>query len=183
MADIANTRAGGNNNNSTNDPRIIWEDGTWAIIEAGDCWDGLARSKTRDTIGDAHQATWDAGMTTMPGPQSIAAKKLVKVKFQDMLNNPPALPTPGNSLAPRKALPTPSSFQPPPSPAPSSPFSPKPWTGRNVPEFPQHCQFCNGWYYKGLDKTIHQSTENDPVLKGACPATAKQADKKRGIRA
>src|SRR5690242_17601224 len=88
MADIQNLPQNGNKNNSTQDDRVIWEDGTWAIIEAGDCWDGLARSKTRDSLGEAVASkSWDPNQTSMPGPQSVSAKKLVKVKLADLLGN------------------------------------------------------------------------------------------------
>lgn len=162
-------------NNSSGDDRVISEDGKWAIIEAGDCWDGLSRSKTRDNIGDAISAPWDAGMTVMPGPGSVAAKKLVKVKLADLLANP-ANPTP-----PRPAvtgLPSPKDFKKDPV-APQSPFMSKPYTAKNIPEFPHQCRVCGGRFYQGLTKVVHESTEKDPKLQGACPGTATNTEKRR----
>src|SRR3954470_15644595 len=95
MADIANTKSGGNKNNSTEDPRIIWEDGQFAIIEGRDCWDGLERSKTRDNLGDAIRQPI-AG--PMPKPGAGKATDLVKVKLADMLANPVVGQAPGAPL-------------------------------------------------------------------------------------
>lgn len=159
-----------NPNNSTNDDRVIWEDGTWAVIEAGDCWDGLARSKTRDNPGDAIAAPWDPGMTTMPGPQSVAGRKLVKVKLADVLAKPTTTPA-------SAAMPQVKDWSKAPV-APVSPFLPKPWAGRNVPEFPHVCIRCGGRYYWGLNKSIHEATETGP-LQGACPGAPA---KTRGMR-
>ena len=162
MGDPRNLKSNGNQNNSTNDDRVIWEDGQWAIIEAGDCWDGLSRSKTRDSIGDAVAAPWDPGMTTMPGPNSVTAKKLVKVKLAELLAKP--------ATAARGVFPTPASFKdngPVPA-APVSPFLPKPWKGKDIPEYPHVCRVCQGRYYQGLDKVIHEATEHS-ALQGACP--------------
>ncbi len=170
MADPKNLPPG-NPNNSTTDPRVIWEDGTWAIIEAGDCWDGLARSKTRDNPGDAVAATWDPALTVMPGPNSVSGKKLVKVKLTDLLAHPLV-------QAPAGKLPTAKDWSKSPV-APPSPFKPKPWPVKEIPEFPHVCRVCGGRFYQGLSKTIHEATEHSP-LAGACPGPTKA---QKGLRA
>lgn len=171
MADPKNLRQNGNVNNSTGDDRVIWEDGHRAIIEAEDWPFGVPRSKTRDNISDAVSAPIDAGMGQVPiGPQSIRAKKLVAVPLKDLLaapRNSPPVPT-GNV-----ALPNPANWRAPTAPgtpvAPQSPFMNKPWSSKNVPEFPHVCQACGGRFYQGLSKTIHEATEHDPQLRGECP--------------
>lgn len=172
MGNPMNLGSNGNQNNSTPDDRVIWEDGTWAIIECGDAWDGLSRSKTRDNLGDAIQATWDPGMTTMPGANSITAKKMVKVKLADLLANAgKAAPTSLGGVLPKaKAFRTPTPADVP--AAPPSPYLSKPWEGKNVPEFPHVCRACGGRYYQGLSKTVHQDTENT-ALDGKCPGAQK----------
>jgi hypothetical protein len=165
MATPRNLKANGNPNNSTNDERVIWEDGTWAIIEAGDHMAGMGRSKTRDSIGDALSADWDPANTAQPGPSSVQAKKLIKVKLADLLANPVRAKAPG-------VMPKPADF----GVAPPSPFMPKPWAGHPVPEFPHVCVSCGGRYYQGFAKTIHESTEHTD-LRGACPGPAKAVKK------
>lgn len=185
MADPKNLGSNGNMNNSTGDDRVIWEDGKWAIIEAGDAWDGLARSKTRDNLGDAISAGWDPGMTVMPGPQSVRARKLVKVALKDLLAH-----RPGVQGTPAVGMPRPQDYKTPPGTpvAPPSPFMKKPWDpgpmpGMNVPEFPHVCRICGGRFYQGLNNIVHEATEHT-ALRGACPGSQKpdRADMLRRAR-
>lgn len=159
-----------NPNNSTTDPRIIWEDGTWAIIEAKDWPPGIGRSKTRDTVPDAIAATWEAGLGNIAiGPQSIRASKLVKVKLGDFLNVPPPSLSPG----PLGGL-SPKAFQDPATPvAPPSPMMPKPWKGKDIPEYPHVCPNCGGRTVHMPSGHIHEMT--DPKHSrgdGSCPQKA-----------
>ena len=202
MADqkLVGIRHGGSNpNNSTTDPRIIWEDGQWAIIEAADHIDGLPRSQTRASLREAILTnSWDANRTTCPGKQTIAQGALVKVKLADLLTFPiqwppssapqtvptpvtvpggqVTIPMPNVPMAPIKAIPSPKGYIPikaTPNSAPHSPpspFLPKPW-GKDVPEFPEVCLVCGGRIYRGLNKVIHQDTE--AVNGGACPGKTK----------
>ena len=175
---------GANPNNSTDDPRIIWEDGTWAIIEAGDHVDGIARTKTRDTWQDALKSgSYDPALTAKPGAQSIAQGKFVKVKLADLLAHPyvaPGQPAPTPpTLAPVGKIPSAKGFIPikqTPVDAPVAPPSPtiaKPW--KVIPEYPHVCLVCGGRYYRGLDKTIHQETEAKDG--GKCPGAPAKAKK------
>jgi hypothetical protein len=186
MADpklIGQKHGGSNPNNSTADPRIIWEDGTWAIIEAGDHEPGLARSETRDTLAKVIQTnSWDPARVTQPGKASIAQGQLVKVKLAELLatpQRPAAAPTQGQlTLAPVGAIPSPKGFikipaTPDTAPnAPPSPFLPKSWKTRDIPEYPHTCLVCKGRYYQGLDKVIHQETE--ALDGGKCPGPRKK---------
>jgi len=160
MASPKNLKTNGNPNNSTPDERVLWEDGTWAIVEAGDYPVGIGRTRTCDTPGDTLSATWEAGLITAPGAKSIAARKLVKVQLADLLANTPPRKAVAAVAAPRDFI-----------PAPPSPFLPKPW-GRVVPEFPHLCRVCGGRFYQGLMKTVHEATEG---AGGACPGPAKMA--------
>src|SRR6266446_153460 len=146
-----------NPNNSTQDPRVIWEDGLWAIIEAGDSPNGLARSKTRDNLKEVMTANWDPAMTVAPGPASIAAKKLVKVRLVDLLATPQA------KQVNTAAIPTARAFEAQGQIAPPSPFIPKPWKTKDIPAFPHQCRACGGRYYLGLSKSVPEATENGPL--------------------
>lgn len=182
---VGQKHGGSNPNNSTADPRVIWEDGNWAIIEAGDYPPGIGRSKTRDSLADAITAPFDLvnPLTTPPGPKAVLDQKLVKVKLADLLATPvpqglgPAgVPTPIQT-APIGSIPSPRGFIPIKATpnnapvAPPSPFLSKPWSKRDVPEYPHTCRVCGGRYYQGLDKIIHQETEAQDG--GKCPGARK----------
>lgn len=157
-----------NPNNSTGDPTVLWEDGTWAIIEAGDYPPGIGRSKTRDPgdLAGTLGASWEPSLLTPPGPQAVREKKWLKVKLADYLAAPKKAtgispPIPFNINNPR-------AFQDPKTPiAPPSPFLPKPW--KSVPEFPYVCPTCGGRFVQLAISSIHEMTEQDPVLRGRCP--------------
>lgn len=162
MASVKNLPPG-NPNNRTQDPRVVWEDGTIAIIEAGDYPVGIPRSKSRKTLKEAAQQVPDAGLTTAPGAGTIANKDYVTVWLKDLLGTP----VPGTVATPTTTM-TPAAFRG--AATPTKPLPPD-FPGKNVPEYPHTCLVCKGKYYQGWYKTIHESTENGP-LAGACPGPA-----------
>jgi hypothetical protein len=159
--------AGQNPNNSTNDNRVIWEDGNWAVIDINDWPESIGRSKTRDAgdIQGCLGSSWEAGLAGVkPGASSYGQKKWVKVKLAELLNTPPAPKTIPQVVQPRMFKP----LQDPKTPvAPPSPFMPKPY--KTVPDWPFVCQTCGGRFVQLATSSIHELTEFDPMLKGACP--------------
>src|SRR5687768_5505538 len=87
--------------NSTGDSRVIWEDGTVAIIYAKDfpAGTGMGRSPTRKTIPDALNATIDAARQTAAG--AGVANDFVKVYLKELL---------ARGAAPKKPSVSPSGF-------------------------------------------------------------------------
>jgi hypothetical protein len=146
--------------NSTQDPRIVWEDGYVAIIYAKDfpANSGMGRSKTRKDIKDALNAAVDDQLVTPPGANS--AHDFVKVKLADLLARPLQL---NPAMAPQlpKRLPI--------SPREFMPVTPKiaqtgRYKGHIIPDFPHDCQLCGGKYYQGAVEAVH------PTQDGKCPA-------------
>jgi hypothetical protein len=143
--------------NSTGDARIIWEDGHVAIIYAKDfpAGTGMGRSKTRDDVKDAIQATVDDQLQTLPGPGS--ANKFIKVWLKDLLARPVA--TQQAVVRPRLAI----------SPADFKPVTPKiaqsgKFKGQVIPDFPHDCPHCGGKFYQGMFSAVHDTPD------GLCPA-------------
>lgn len=144
--------------NSTGDPRIIWEDGKFAIIHARDfpANTGMGRSTTRKSIQEAIMQQVDPARQTAAGPGSI--NDFVKVLLSDLLARPVGSP---------KALPvSPHQFRggrPPPKQMIASGYGSVP-KGTVIPDahFPHVCGMCGGWYYQG---TGEHSTPD-----GRCPS-------------
>lgn len=158
--------AGANPSNSTSDPRVIWEDGMWAIIEAKDYPPGIGRSKSRDLLGDAIASNWEPALLTPPGAKSIAAKQLVKVKLAEFWATSPT--GQGTPKIIGKGLLNPADFAQP--VAPPSPFLPKPYKGKDIPEYPHKCPGCGGRFYMGATQIVHESTDPRKGLgDGKCP--------------
>lgn len=152
--------------NSTNDPRIIWEDGHIAIIYAKDfpAGTGMGRSKTRDDLKSAINADVDDQLQTAVGPGS--ANKLVKVWLRDMLARPPIT----TQKAVQSRLPiSPDQFRPV-APVIAQGGS---YKGHVIPDFPHDCVRCGGKYYQGMFSSVH------PTPDGECPATKTPTSKKR----
>jgi hypothetical protein len=147
--------------NGTGDPRIIWEDGHVAIIYAKDfpANTGMGRSKTRDDLKDAINATIDDQLVTAPGAGS--AHKFIKVWLKDLLARPlPAGPAP--KVVGRLPI----------DPAQFIPVAPKiaisgRYKGQIIPDFPHDCQACGGKFYQGMISSVH------PTPDGRCPAETK----------
>ena len=146
--------------NSTQDPRIIWEDGHVAIIYGKDfpANSGMGRSKTRKDIKDALNAAVDDQLVTPPGAGS--AHDFVKVKLAELLARPLQL-NPAMAPKPMARLPV--------SPREFVPVTPKiaqsgKYKGKIIPDFPHYCQLCGGAYYQGAVEAVH------PTPDGKCPA-------------
>lgn len=153
--------------NSTNDPRIIWEDGLVAIIYAKDfpAGTGMGRSKTRADLKDAINATIDDQLVTAPGKGSM--HDFVKVWLKDLLARP--LPGPAAPKIQGRLPIDPKQF------IPVAPVIAKSgrYAGQIIPDFPHDCTACGGKYYQGMFSGVHDTPD------GRCPAEAKSAGKKR----
>lgn len=152
--------------NSTNDPRVLWEDGQSAIIFAGDfpANTGMGRSKTRKTLPDAIAAPIDPALVTGAGAGSKG--DLIKVWLAELLQRPvggvqglQAPPVGRLPSSPRNLDPTP------PRIAKSGSYK-----GMVIPDFPHTCTACGGKYYQGMFDAVH------PTPDGKCP---KGGEKKR----
>lgn len=150
--------------NGTGDPRIVWEDGVVAIIQARDfpANTGMGRGPTRKTPVEALQTQIDPTRVTMPG--AGAMNDFVKVVLKDLLARPVGA-APAQAPAPAKGF----GFRPPPKPMVASGYG-SVAKGVVIPDahFPHICGVCGGWYYQG---TGEHSTPD-----GRCPS--KSAKKK-----
>lgn len=153
--------------NSTNDPRVVWEDGVIAIIFAHHfpAGTGMGRGPTRKTVPEAIVTTIDPSRVTMPGAGTM--NDFVKVSLAELLARPM------NAQAP-KTQPAIKGFsgRPPAKPMVASGYGSVP-KGTVIPDghFPHLCGVCGGWYYQG---TGEHSTPD-----GQCPSKAKAAGKSR----
>lgn len=151
--------------NGTNDPRVLWEDGKFAVIHARDfpANTGMGRGATRKTLQEAIMTTVDPSRVTAPGMGSM--NDFCKVVLSDLLARP---------LNGAKPLPiNPSMFRGRPAPRPmvASGYGSVP-KGTVIPDahFPHVCGMCGGWYYQGNGE--------HPTPDGKCPSEAKAKGKK-----
>lgn len=134
--------------------KVYWDDGTWAVIEAGDLpLTGIPRSKTNDTVADAIKSnSWDPALTTLPGPKS--RKHFVKIKITDI---PPGTPiTTANLQAANPAIPV----------RKAMPITPTNYKGKIIPDYPHPCHVCGG-----RQLILFSSTEHEG---GSCPGPQKK---------
>lgn len=141
--------------NSTGDPRVLWEDGKFAVIHARDfpANTGMGRSATRPTMQAAMTAAIDPGRQNAAGPGSM--QDFCKVVLAELLARP---------LTGVKKQTTGFAFKGRPDPKPmiASGYGTAP-KGTVIPDahFPHNCGVCGGWYYMG--------TGEHPTPDGKCP--------------
>jgi len=146
--------------NSTSDSRVLWEDGTFAVIYAKDfpANSGMGRSPTRKDVTAAIKATVDPARTQPPGQGT--AMDFCKVMLQELLARPAGF---------RKPSVSPGMFggRPPAKQMIASGYGSVP-KGTLIPDghFPHICGMCGGWYYQG--------TREHPTPDGRCPTTGKK---------
>lgn len=156
--------------NSTQDSRIVWEDGNVAVIYARDfpAMTGMGRSRTRTQVGAAVAAPIEDALQTPVGAKS--GGEFVKVWLKELLARPP-LPagTAGLPAMPVRLPLDPKDFR---------PVAPQiatggTYKGKVIPDFPHPCVRCGGMMYQGNFSTVH------PTPDGKCPADNVKP-KKRG---
>ncbi len=117
----------------------VSQDGLWGVLEGKDFVEGIGRSRTAKTVGEALKNTWEPNLTTMPGPASLLGR-YVKVRLMDISSHPDYIPYTGLPLSAvnfRRGA-------------------------KAIPDYPQRCLVC------GQDNvviTLFSSTEH----KGECP--------------
>lgn len=146
--------------NTTGDPRVLWEDGKFAIIHARDfpAGTGMGRGPTRKDIQDAINTQVDPARQNAAGAGTI--NDFVKVLLSELL----ARPVGSKTIA---APPPRIGNRPPPKQMIASGYGSVP-KGTVIPDahFPHVCGMCGGWYYQGSGE------HNTPD--GRCPTSVKK---------
>lgn len=146
--------------NSTGDPRVIWEDGKFAVIHARDfpANTGMGRGPTRKDVQDAINTQVDPARQNSPGSGSI--NDFCKVVLAELLARAVTAKAPVSA-------PTRPGSRPPPVPMIASGYGSVP-KGTVIPDahFPHVCGMCGGWYYQGSGE--------HPTPDGRCPTSVKK---------
>lgn len=144
--------------NNTGDPRVLWEDGKFAIIHARDfpANTGMGRGPSRDDIQKAINTNVDPTRVTGVGPGSL--NDFVKVVLSELLARPLTAATKKPSTLFRG--------RPEPKPMIASGYGSVP-KGTVIPDahYPHVCGMCGGWYYQGTGE--HTTPD------GKCPTGGK----------
>ncbi len=145
--------------NSTGDPRVLWEDGKFAVIHARDfpANTGMGRSTTRKTMQEAQNTTVDPMRVQPPGMGSM--NDFCKVVLAELLARPVTA-----KATTQAAPPTRFGNRPAPKPMVASGYGSVP-KGTVIPDahFPHVCGMCGGWYYQGSGE--------HPTPDGRCPTS------------